>query len=404
MIETLRIAAEALRRHKMRSFLTLLGVIIGVTTVISVVSVIAGLNNYVFEQVFTLNPDVFIATQFGIITSREQFLEAIKRKKIEIDDLRAVEAQCASCGSVGGRSAGRFQVRRGAKHLSGVLVIGGTANVADLSNVDVEAGRFFTSTEELHSALIAVIGTDVRDELFGRLDPIGRTFMVQHHPVKIIGVLKKQGSVLGQNQDNQLYLPLSSYRKFFGTRRTVDIAVRPKLGIAGLAQCQDEVRVILRSRRHTAFRATDPFSFVTAEALQVLWRNISAGSFALMTFISSISLFVGGIVIMNIMLVSVIERTREIGIRRAMGARKRDIHIQFLTEAALLSLIGGAVGVLLGYGISKLISSMAPLPTLVRPSLVLAGLGISLLTGLAAGFFPARKAAALPPVEALRYE
>ena len=166
-METLRIAAEALRRHKMRSFLTLLGVIIGVTTVISVVSVISGLNDYVSQQVFTLNPDVFIATQFGIITSREQFLQAVKRKKITIEDFRAVEAQCTRCAVVGARANGRQNVRRASKHLSRTQIVGGTVTLATLDAIDVEAGRFFTGNEEQHSASIAVIGTDVRDELFG---------------------------------------------------------------------------------------------------------------------------------------------------------------------------------------------------------------------------------------------
>jgi putative ABC transport system permease protein len=375
-----------------------------VTTVVSVVSVIAGLNSYVTEQVFQLNPDVFIATQFGIITSREQFMQAIKRKKIEQADVHAVEAQCRSCGLVGARVVTRGRVRRAGKHLDGVLLFGATPNAVTLENVDLEAGRTYTATEQAHSAPVAVIGTDVRDELFGRLDPIGRTFQAGSHPLTVIGVLKKQGSVLGQNQDNHLYMPLSSFQKDFGSKGSIDIAVRPRNGIAEFAQCQDEVRVILRSRRHTAFRADDPFAFVTAEALQNLWKGISAGSFALMTFISGISLVVGGIVITNIMLVSVVERTREIGIRRAIGARQRDIQMQFLTEAALLSFIGGIVGVVFGFAISKVISSVAPLPTLVKPSLVLSGLGVAVLTGLAAGFFPARKAAKLPPVEALRYE
>jgi putative ABC transport system permease protein len=403
-MEVIRIAAEALRRHLMRSFLTLLGVIIGVMTIVSVVSVIAGLNDYVEEKVFGLNPDVFIVTQFGIITSQEQFLEAIKRKKINIQDVRAVAAQCRSCGMVGSRTQTRQTVKRGPKHLSGVQIFGGTANVAELNGVDLDTGRFFTETEQAHSAPVAVIGTDVRDELFGRLDPVGRTFYIAGHPVRVLGVLKKQGSVLGQNQDSQLYIPLSAFLKYFGARTSLGIAIRPAKGIAGMAECQDEVRVILRSRRHTGFHANDPFAFVTAEALQNLWKSISATSFAVMTLISGISLLVGGIVITNIMLVSVVERTREIGIRRALGARRGDIKVQFLTEAAMLSLIGGAIGVLLGWTISKIISTATPLPTLVRPSFIAIGLGVALFTGLIAGIFPAAKAAKLPPVEALRYE
>ena len=404
-METLRIAVEALRRHLMRSFLTLLGVIIGVMTVVAVVSVIAGLNQYVTEQVFQLRPDVFIVTQFGIITSREEFLEAIKRKRITPGDLAAIEQLCKSCGVVGAQARGRHEVHRGSKKLTRVVTFGTTSNVADLKSLDIEAGRFFTSSEERHSAPVVIIGTDVRDELFGRLDPIGRTFKLGSHPVRVVGLLRKQGSILGENQDKQLYLPISTYRKYFiGRANSIEIAISPARGIAGLNEAQDEIRQILRARRHTPFKAGDPFAFVTAEALQNVWKGISAGSFALMTFISGISLVVGGIVIMNIMLVSVIERTREIGIRRAMGARKRDIQRQFLAEAALLSFGGGVIGVLLGYTISKVISSVAPLPTLVRPSLVLSGLAVAVFTGLAAGFFPARKAAALPPVEALRYE
>lgn len=403
-METLRIAAEALRRHLLRSILTLFGVIIGVMTIVAVVSVISGLNNYVTTQLFTLSPDVFIATQFGIITSQEEFLEAVKRKRLEMSDLRAIREHCRTCGTVSAQINDRMSVRRNGRQLGGVVVFGGSANLADTKNVDIEVGRFFTASEDAHGAAVAVIGTDIRDELFARLDPIGRTFKVNGFNFVVIGVLKKQGSVLGQNQDNQLYVPLTTFTKNFGARRSIGIGIRPLKGIPGMNECMDEVRVILRSRRHTAFRAKDPFSFVTAEAFQAVWRSISASSFALMTFISGISLVVGGIVITNIMLVSVVERTREIGIRRAIGARRGDILRQFLTEAALLSFIGGLLGVLLGFIISKVIAAVAPLPTLVKPSLIISGLSIAVITGLVAGVFPAVKAARLPPVEALRYE
>ncbi len=254
------------------------------------------------------------------------------------------------------------------------------------------------------SGVVTVIGSDVKDQLFGRLDPLGRTIWIANQPVRVIGLLRKQGSVLGRSQDNQLYLPLSTFRKSFGTRRSIDLYIRATGGVAGMDRSIDQVRVLLRSRRRTSFRADDPFAVVSAEALQTLWKNISAGGFALMIFISGISLIVGGIVIMNIMLVSVVERTREIGIRRALGATRHDIQRQFLTESILLALGGGVAGVLLGVIISDIISTLFPLPTLVRPSLVVTGLLIAVLTGTAAGFFPARRAARLPPVEALRFE
>ncbi|HKR62590.1 MAG TPA: ABC transporter permease, partial [Thermoanaerobaculia bacterium] len=332
-METLRIASRALRTHKMRSFLTLLGVIIGVMTVVTVVSIISGLNNYISEKVFQLNPDVYVVTQFGIITSREQWLEAVKRKKIDMRDFAMIEERCGSCAMIGSSNSTAAAVKRGAKRIPRVRTIGATANMAEINNLDVEAGRFFTPQEEKHSALVTVIGSDVRDELFPKLDPIGRTIWVADQPMKVIGLLAKQGTVLGRSQDNQLYMPLSSWRKRFGSRESIDLFIRARGGIAGMNASMDEVRQIIRGRRHTAFRDDDPFSVVTAEALQMVWKGISAGLFSLMIFISGISLIVGGIVIMNIMLVSVVERTREIGVRRAIGATRRNIQFQFLSEA-----------------------------------------------------------------------
>ncbi|MGZ8830639.1 MAG: ABC transporter permease [Thermoanaerobaculia bacterium] len=402
-METIRIAAAALNTHKLRSFLTLLGVIIGVMTVISVVSIIAGLNNFVSEKLFQLNPDVYVVTQFGIITSREEFLEAIKRKPLEWGDYEAVRQRCKTCSAIGAHLQTRGGVKREAKKLAGVQIHGGTANSAEINNLDLEAGRFYTTNEDEHSALVAIIGSDVRDELFGKLDPIGRTMLVANQPVRVIGLLRKQGSLLGQSQDTVLYMPLSSFRKRFGTRRSIDLFIRAENGVPGMQKSMDDVRVILRARRRTAFRAVDPFSMVNAEALQNVWKGITSGAFALMILISGISLVVGGIVIMNIMLVSVVERTREIGIRRALGATRKKIQMQFLTEAVLLSLGGGLVGVILGAIISHVISAFF-LPTLVKPSLVIMGLAIAVLTGVAAGYFPARRAARLAPVEALRFE
>jgi putative ABC transport system permease protein len=403
-LETLRIAATALRAHKMRSFLTLLGVIIGVMTVITVVSIISGLNNYISEKVFQLNPDVYAVTRFGIITSREQFLEAIKRKPIDWNDYVAVKERCGLCDMTGASLNTNSSVKRAAQKLTNVRTTGVTSNMAELNNLDLEAGRFFTPTEEQRSVPLIIIGSDVRDELFGLLDPIGRTMRVADQPMRVIGLLRKQGSVLGQNQDKVLYMPITTWRKRFGTRESLDIFVKAHGGVPGVESSMDEVRVIVRSRRHTPFRGDDPFAAVTAEALQMLWKSISAGLFSLMILISGISLVVGGIVIMNIMLVSVVERTREIGVRRAIGATRKHIRRQFLTEAVLLSLGGGILGVLVGVSIAKIISTATPMPTMVRPSLIVAGLLISVVTGVLAGVIPAWRASKLPPVEALRFE
>jgi putative ABC transport system permease protein len=403
-METFRIAANALRAHKMRSFLTLLGVIIGVMTVVTVVAIISGLNNYISEKVFQLNPDVYAVTKFGIITSREQWLEAVKRKNIDWNDFKAVQERCDLCAMVGAQHNNASTVKRGAEKLTNVRTMGVTTNMVEVNSLDLETGRFFTPTEERRSALVVIIGSDVREQLFGPLDPIGRTMTVANQPMRVIGLLTKQGSVLGQNQDKVLYIPITTWRKRFGTRESVDIFVRAKNGVPGVDASMDEVRVIIRGRRRTAFRADDPFSAVTAEALQMLWKSISAGLFSFMVLISGISLVVGGIVIMNIMLVSVIERTREIGVRRAIGATRQNIRRQFLTEAILLSLGGGILGVLVGMAIAKAVATFTPLPTLVRPELIAAGLLISVITGALAGVLPAIRASKLPPVEALRFE
>jgi len=403
-MESLAIAAAALRAHKMRSVLTLLGVIIGVMTVVVVVSITSGLNKYVAEKLFQLSPDVLIFDRFGIITSRDEFLEALKRKQLDMDDYEAVSELCRSCDLVGAGSNNRLAVRRGSHRMPGTLIRGVTASIADLMNLDIEYGRFFTPNENAHAALTVILGTDVRDELFPGQDPIGRKVWVGGNPMTVIGMLRKQGSVLGQSQDNLLIMPLNTFRKEFGNRQNLNIFVRPLTGVAGLQSTEDEVRTILRTRRHTLFNAKDPFGVVTAAAAQQVWRGISAGAFALMFFVSGISLIVGGIVIMNIMLVSVVERTREIGIRRAAGARRRDILSQFLLEAVLLGLVGGIIGVVAGWGGAKAVESFSPMPTQITTGLVLIGLTISVLTGALAGFIPARKAATIPPVEALRYE
>ena len=403
-METIRIAAVALRTNKLRSFLTLLGVIIGVMTVVTVVSIISGLNAYISEKVFDLNPDVFVVSQFGIITSREAFLEAVKRKKIDWRDFENVRDGCQSCAAVGVQHGRRDAIKRGAERISDIRLIGSTSNMAELNSLDIEAGRFFTDSEERRSALVVVIGADVREALFGQLDPIGRIVRVGSQPMRVIGLRRKEGSVLGEPQDNIAYIPVTTWRKQFGPRDSMSIVVRAKGGIPNVSKAMDEVRVMLRGRRKTAFRGDDPFAFVTAEALQKLWKGISAGMFSVMIFISGISLVVGGIVIMNIMLVSVVERTREIGVRRALGATRGHIQRQFLTEAVLLALGGGLIGVLLGVIIAQIVASVSPLPTLVKPATIIAGLSVAVITGVAAGFVPAVRASKLPPIDALRYE
>ncbi len=400
--ELFSVVLDALHLNKLRSGLTLLGVIIGVTTVVSVLSVISGLNDYVMSKVINLNPDVIVFAKYGIIRSRQEFIVAQKRKPITIRDLKLVRSECLSCGAVGAQGDQIANVKAGGRKLSGVTITGYTANTVTLLNIDLEAGRFFTPAEEDHSAPVAVIGYAVKDQIFPTLDPLGQTIFVNSYPLRVIGLQSKLGNVLGQNRDNVVFVPLSFLQKVMTSNEGIAILVRPLTGMKGLDETESEVRTILRSLRRTPFRTDDPFGVVGAEAIQSLWRSISAGAFAVMVLISGISLVVGAIVIANIMFVSVVERTREIGLRMALGARRRDIKRQFLLESAVLATLGGVVGVVGGALVALAVSRIFPAQVQLR--FVLLGLLTSTITGLLAGLAPASAAAKLTPVEALAHE
>jgi putative ABC transport system permease protein len=400
--ELFRVSGAALTRHKLRAFLTLLGVIIGVATVVGVVSVISGLNSYVKDKVIGLNPDIVIFTKYGIITSREEWLLARKRKDLTLTDMEVVRRECRLCESIGARGDRNRPLKYEDRKLPASEVQGHTPNMGEAMNFDIASGRYFTETEYNQSVPVAVIGWDVQDELFPNIDPIGRVMKIDGFPVKIIGTLAKQGSVMGQSQDNVVYIPLTVFHKRIAPTEDISIFLKPKGGVEGVTAATDEVRTILRSLRKTGYNSDDPFGLVTAELLQTLWRNISAGMFLLMILISGISLVVGAIVIANIMFVSVVERTKEIGVRRALGARKKDIRRQFLLEAALLSAVGGVIGVILGSLIALAVKQV--FPAQMRLSFMLLGVTVATVTGLLAGWIPSNQASKLPPVEALRYE
>ena len=402
--ELLRESLRAIRANALRSFLTLLGIIIGVATLVSVVSVISGLNLYVRDKVFALSPDVLVVNRFGILFSREEFFNALKRPAISWDDYDRLSTLLTKAVGVGAAVEGRRPVSFRDHRLSDVNLHGTTANFGRMLNLDVAEGRYFGDSEAHTAQAVAVIGADVKEELFPQVDPLGRTVLVGGLPFRVVGLLAKQGKSLGQSRDNEVYLPIQTFRHNFGSRDSLDLMIQARGGVAGVDDAADEVRSVLRALRHTGFHAPDPFGIITAENLQTLWRQISAAAFILTILIASVSLGVGGIVIMNIMLVAVVERTREIGVRLAVGARKSDIRRQFLLEAALLSLAGGLAGVLLAGAAAVGVKTVLNFPVELTPGIVLLGLALSALVGISAGYWPARSASNLPVVDALRAE
>jgi putative ABC transport system permease protein len=403
--EAVAIATSSLWAHKLRSILTLIGVVIGVTSVIAVVSLINGANQYVATRVFRLGADVFgLSKQPSIITNVDDFLEFQKRKRITYDDYEAVKDLCKSCKDVGAALGGRVEAKSGLNSLKDTNLRAWTPQMAELYDVDLVSGRHITETDLRDAAPVCVIGNDLVDNLMPGIDPVGKEIRWNNTPCQVIGLGKKEGSSLGTSLDNWIILPLTTYKKENGNQQD-SLRVTCRAGSAANIQVSvDEVRQIMRGRHHLPYGKKDDFAVETSDSFLALWKDISGTFFVVTIGIASISLVVGGIVIMNIMLVSVTERTREIGVRKAIGARRGDILMQFLIEASTIAAIGGALGVIFGVLLAKIVSWVSPLPSAVQLWSVLGGLFVALSVGLFFGTYPASKAAKLDPVEALRSE
>jgi putative ABC transport system permease protein len=401
--ESIFMALSSLRANRLRSLLTLLGIVIGVMSVIAVVSIIAGLNDYVANRIFTLAPDVVtISRMEPIIESLEDWVENSRRKSLYLEDLQAIREVCAHCKTVGASVGSSARIKYGREYVSSQIQ-GYTAEIPIILGNELSAGRFLTQYDVDHARNVSVIGFDVADILFPFVDPIGKTVTIDGRPFEVVGVGKKQGSVLGSSRDNWASIPITLHQKMWGAYQSVQIYAKAGNEVR-LPAVQDEVRLVLRSRRHVPYAAKDDFAMNTSKSFLQIWANISQAFFAVTIGIAAISLLVGGIVVMNIMLVSVTERTREIGIRKALGARRRDILLQFLIESAMLALVGGIIGVALGASIAMTVTWLTPLPASVKWWAVALGLFVSTSVGLFFGIYPAKKAANLDPIEALRYE
>jgi putative ABC transport system permease protein len=405
--EAIRIALQSLWANKLRSALTLLGVVIGVAAVIAVVTFVNGINGYVAEKIFNLGADVFIMFKVSpAVTNVDHFIEGQKRKDLTIDDYRAVREGCKLCAYVGAYARGNVgHVKYGEHSLSDTTVQGMTPAVAITQDIDLASGRMLGESDLENNAPVVVVGTDIVDNLMPGTDPIGKEIKVDGWIYRVIGVGKKKGSTLGNSLDNYVLMPMTSWFKQYGVYKS-NMRISAKAVGTGptLDAAMDEARVILRARRHDPAGGADSFDMENNSSLLSIWSNLTGTFFVAMIGIAAISMVVGGIVIMNIMLVSVTERTREVGIRKAMGAKRADVLMQFLIEAVFLSLMGGMVGVLLGIGVAKGVTLAVGMPSVIKLWAVFAGLFVAASVGIFFGVYPARRAATLDPIAALRFE
>ena len=402
VIETFRLALDALRAHKLRSFLTLLGVILAVATLVAVMSVVAGLNFYVADRVANLGANVYLVDRFGIITSQDAWIKAQKRPLVTLEEYQRLRDNMKSAANVAATDDRTMDVRSGNILLENTDLTGVTPNYAEIRNMNLAAGRFLTEGDDLHHAPVCFIGTDVVKKFFPVVDPIGKTIRAGTNTYEVVGVATEIGSAFGQSQDNYILLPFTTYYKDWHKQNDwLTIFVQAQNSEV-MQESEDEARMLMRAWRHLPYDAPDNFAVFGSASIMALWNQITGNLFAVAVALTAVFLVVGGIVIMNIMLASVTERTREIGLRRSLGARKKHIVLQFMTESAVLAAVGGIMGLALAYGLVALVRAVTPIPVKTPLSAVIISLSVSTAVGLFFGIYPAMRAAKLDPIEALR--
>jgi len=405
--EAIRIALQSLWANKLRSVLSTLAIVIGVAAVIAVVTFVAGIDGYVAGKVFNLGADVFIMSKFSPAeTNVEHFLEAEKRKNLDLEDYQAVLEACRHCEYVGAAVRNNNgHVKYSEQSISDTTVQGITPSMAPIYDTDLSAGRMLTETDLNNRTAVAVVGTDIVEHLMPGIDPLGREIRLDGWTYQVIGVGKKKGKTLGQSLDNYVMIPITVYLKKYGEHKD-SVRISGKAAAAGVSlnEAVDEARVALRAHRHDHPGAEDTFDIETNASLLGIWKDFSNTFFMATIGVAAIALVVGGIVIMNIMLVAVTERTREVGIRKALGATRDDVLVQFLIESVTLSLLGGALGVLFGSGVALAVTALIGMPSAIKLWAVAAGLIVAASVGVFFGVYPARKAAKLDPIAALRFE
>ena len=405
-LEALKLALLAILGHKLRSFLTLLGVIFGVATVIVVVSLVEGFNVYVDEKIADIGTNAFAVRKFSIddFSSVEALNSARRRNKdITLEDAEALRARGGAIQEVAAKADRLGDVKFGATSLRRIHISATSPNVADIERIEASAGRYFNKGEDDVRRPVCFIGADVAEKLFPTSDPLEQIIRIDGRAFEVIGVGKALGSVFGQPRDMYVAMPLSTFLAFYGSRRSLSVSVT-STSEKTYQDAIDEARMVMRTRRKLGPNEKDNFGIVTPSAINELRDKIFGTIQIAAIGVTSISLVVGGIVIMNIMLVSVSERTKEIGIRKSIGARRVDILKQFLAESTILSLLGGSIGIAIAYTLAKLVAILTPVPTDLPLLAVTVALFVSATVGLISGVYPAWRAAGLDPIEALRAE
>jgi putative ABC transport system permease protein len=403
--EGFKLALQSLWSNKLRTILTLIGVVMGVASVIMVITLVNGANRYVATKLSGYGADVFQVSRMpSVIFNAQDYFRFQKRKIVRIEDYEAVRDSCTDCSDVGAGLSKSTNVFYNGHSSNNTEVRGYTWTMLELNNIDIALGRGFTPSDDDHGTHDAIVGYDIVDNILGPGDPIGKEIRVDGNPYTIVGVGERQGNTLGQSQDNWVAVPISTYQQNYGYNDSVDVFARVAGGADAMERAEDQVRVLMRTRRHDAPGAPDDFEIQTNDTFLDIWKQISSLFASVVLGLASISLVVGGVVIMNIMLVSVTERTREIGVRKALGAKQRDVLMQFLIESASMAVIGGAIGVMCGILAGKLITIVIGFPTSAPLWAIFLGLFLAASVGIFFGVYPASKAAKLDPVVALRSE
>jgi len=404
--EANRIALDSLQKNKLRSFLTLLGIILATTTLIAVTALIHGMNVYIAEKVSDMGADGFRVVRMAWFGpwDPKKFMEMMKRNpEIKPQEYEFVKSQATLLKDVGMMASRRGRVSCKGESIPQVDIEGITDNLPAINNVGVASGRTIAPEEVRRHASVVFIGNDLNTRFFAGVDPVGKTIQIEGNPYEVVGVAKALGSVFGSSQDNFVMIPIESYFKTYGSRKDIEMVAKAA-NQEHLMEAQDEVRMLLRAYRHLAPNQDDNFSIFASETFVGLWNRLTGTIAGMAVGIVSVFMVVGGIVIMNIMLAAVTERTHEIGIRKSLGARRRDIQNQFLVESSFLSGTGGLIGVFLAWLVAVIVRAATPMPMALPWSSIFVGVGLSGVVGLFFGIYPARRAARLDPIEALRVE